>query len=136
MAVALLPYLQQAYLLNSRFLLHLGDLAEMVPHTKFTGCWFQLRQLADAIRPTNFPATNPEVHRARGRNRWRKPGGEECTTARGAMSLAGASMTDEQAFEVGRNLAITPGAVVYENEVIQLIQYSRRNAEGAREVPC
>jgi polyhydroxyalkanoate synthase len=115
-------YLQQAYLLNARFLFELGDLAELEPHAK-RRLQFQLRQLADAMSPTNYAATNPEVIKLAAQT-----GGE--SLAQGMKLLAGdvargrISMTDEQAFEVGRNLAMTPGSVVFENEVMQLIQYA------------
>ena len=115
-------YVQQAYLLNARFLRELGDLAELEPHAK-RRLQFQLRQLADAMSPNNYAATNPEVIKLAAEN-----SGE--SLAQGMKLLAGdvargrISMTDEQAFEVGRNLAITPGSVVFENEVMQLIQYA------------
>ena len=115
-------YVQQAYLLNARFLLDLGSLAELEAPAK-RRLQFQLRQLADAMSPNNYAATNPEVIKLAAQT-----GGE--SLAQGMKLLAGdlargrISMTDEQAFEVGRNLAITPGAVVFENEVMQLIQYS------------
>jgi polyhydroxyalkanoate synthase len=115
-------YLQQTYLLNARFLRELGNLAELEPQPK-RRLQFQLRQLSDAMSPNNFAATNPEVIKLAAQT-----GGE--SLAQGMKLLAGdvargrISMTDEQAFEVGRNLAITPGAVIFENEVMQLIQYA------------
>jgi len=87
-----------------------------------------LRQLADAMSPNNYAATNPEVIRLAA-----ETSGE--SLAQGMKLLAGdvargrISMTDEQAFEVGRNLAVTPGSVVFENEVMQLIQYAPATAE-------
>ena len=75
------------------------------------------------MAPNNYAATNPEVIKLAAETR-----GE--SLAQGMKLLAGdvargrISMTDEQAFEVGRNLAITPGSVVFENEVMQLIQYA------------
>ena len=120
--LAFFQYLQQAYLLNSRFLTHIGELARLEPHAK-RRLQFQLRQLADAMSPKNSAATNPEVIKLAAQT-----GGG--SLAQGMKLLAGdiargrISMTDEQAFEVGGNLAITPGAVVYENEVMQLIQYA------------
>jgi polyhydroxyalkanoate synthase len=115
-------YLQQTYLLNARFLREIGDLAELDPQAK-RRLQFQLRQLSDAMSPNNFAATNPEVIKLAAQT-----GGE--SLAQGMRLLADdlargrISMTDEQAFEVGRNLAITPGAVIFENEVMQLIQYA------------
>ena len=115
-------YVQQAYLLNARFLRELGDLAELEPHAK-RRLQFQLRQLADAMSPNNHAATNPEVIKLAAQT-------NGASLAQGMKLLAGdvargrISMTDEQAFEVGRNLAITPGSVVLENEVMQLIQYA------------
>ena len=115
-------YLRQAYLLNARFFHELGELAELDGHAK-RRLQFVLRQFADAIAPTNFAATNPEVIKLASESR-----GESLTQG---MKLLAAdlarghiSMTDERAFEVGRNLALTPGAVVLENEVMQLIQYA------------
>src|SRR5882724_11836448 len=114
-------YVQQAYLLNARFLRELGELAELEPQAK-RRLQYQLRQLADAMSPNNFAATNPEVIKLAA-----ETGG--ASLAQGMKLLAGdvargrISMTDEQAFEVGRNLALTPGSVVFENEVMQLIQY-------------
>jgi polyhydroxyalkanoate synthase len=115
-------YLQQAYLLNARFLGELGDLAELEPHAK-RRLQYQLRQMTDAMSPNNFAVTNPEVIKLAAES-----GG--ASLAQGLKLLAAdvgrgrISMTDEQAFEVGRNLAVTPGAVVLENEVMQLIQYA------------
>ncbi|MFL6582099.1 MAG: PHA/PHB synthase family protein [Burkholderiales bacterium] len=120
-------YLQQAYVLNAQFLTEVGELAHLEPHAK-RRLQFQLRQLIDAMSPKNTAATNPEVIKLAAQT-----GGG--SLAQGMKLLAGdigrgrISMTDEQAFEVGRNLAITPGAVVYENEVMQLIQYAPATQE-------
>ena len=115
-------YLRKAYLMNARFLNELGDLAVLDGHAK-RRLQFVLRQFADAIAPTNFAATNPEVIKLASESR-----GESLSQG---MKLLAAdlargriSMTDERAFEVGRNLAVTPGVVVLENEVMQLIQYA------------
>ena len=89
---------------------------------------FSVRQWLDAMSPANFAATNPEVLR-----RAQETRGE--SLAQGLANLmadAGRgriSQTDEAAFEVGRNLAVTPGTVVHENELMQLIQYAPATAE-------
>ena len=120
-------YVRQAYSLTARFLSELGELAELDSHGK-RRLQFVLRQYADAIAPTNFAATNPEVIKLASAS-----GGE--SLAQGMKLLAAdlargrISMTDERAFEVGRNLAVTPGAVVLENEVMQLIQYAPSTAQ-------
>ena len=115
-------YLKQTYLLNSRFISDLVETAEVDHRTKHRLRFFG-RQFVDMISPTNFAATNPEaLKQAIDSN------GE--TLARGVRNLIGdfekgrISQTDDAAFEVGRNLAITPGAVVFENDIIQLIQYA------------
>ena len=83
---------------------------------------FFARQILDALSPSNYLATNPQVIR-----RAMETGGDSVATGlRNLLNDLGKgriSMTDEQAFEVGRNLAITPGSVVFENELFQLIQY-------------
>jgi len=116
-------YLRQAYLLNADFF---GKLAEALPaedEAARSRLKFFTRQFVDAMAPSNFVATNPEFI------------GTALAT-QGASITAGIqnlvadlgkgriSMTDDAAFEVGRNLAVTPGQVIFENELIQLIQYA------------
>jgi len=119
-------YLKQTYLLNARFITALVEAAEVDSHTKQRLRFFA-RQFVDMICPTNFAATNPEVLKQALESR-----GE--TLARGIRNLIGdiekgrISQTDEAAFEVGRDLAVTPGAVVFENDLIQLIQYAPATA--------
>jgi polyhydroxyalkanoate synthase len=114
-------YLVQNYLVRARALEALAQIARLEPHTKKKLLFF-IRQAIDAMSPANSPWTNPEALK-----RAFDTGGE--SLAQGLKNLAAdldkglVSTTDERAFEVGRNLAITPGAVVFENELFQLIQY-------------
>ena len=87
---------------------------------------FYTRQFVDAISPSNFMATNPEVI-----GKTLETGGQNllhglenllADLERGDGRLA-ISMTDNQAFELGRNVATTPGKVVFQNALMQLIQY-------------
>ena len=132
-------YLRQSYLLASRFLSELVEGAELDAAAK-ERLRFAARQWIDAMSPANFAATNPQVIR-----KALESGGESLT--RGLANLltdarkGRISQTDESAFEVGRNLAVTPGAVVYENDLVQLIQYASTTAEtGAQPLvmvpPC
>ncbi len=88
---------------------------------------YYLRQIASAFSPSNFPATNPEVLRetlqTNGANLVK---GMEHLLADMERSgdLLKISQTDTSAFEVGRNLAITPGKVIFQNDILQLIQYT------------
>ncbi len=123
-------YLKQSYLLAARYLDELVEAAELEPQAK-ARARFAARQWIDAMCPANFPATNPEALRQALDTK-----GE--SVARGLANLLGdvqkqrISQTKESAFEVGRNLAVTPGDVVYENDLIQLIQYKPTTAEVAR----
>ena len=114
-------YVLQSYLLLAGWLGELSDAAKLPPQERRKVSFF-LRQIVDAVSPANFPWSNPEALRLAAESR-----GE--SLKRGLRNLAAdldkgmVSMTDESAFEVGRNLAITPGAVVYENDFMQLIQY-------------
>jgi poly[(R)-3-hydroxyalkanoate] polymerase subunit PhaC len=123
-------YLKQSYLLAARYLDELVEAAELEPQAK-ARARFAARQWIDAMCPANFPATNPEALRQALDTK-----GE--SVARGLANLLGdvqkqrISQTKDSAFEVGRNLAVTPGDVVYENDLIQLIQYKPTTAEVAR----
>ncbi|MFC5768248.1 PHA/PHB synthase family protein [Thauera sinica] len=116
-------YVRQAYLLNSGFLKQVADALPMADGRAKSRIQFLTRQYIDAMSPSNFAATNPEFIKAAIETK-----GESIT--QGVQNLLAdlekgrISMTDDAAFEVGRNLALTPGAVVYENEVMQLIQYA------------
>ncbi|HTL25921.1 MAG TPA: class I poly(R)-hydroxyalkanoic acid synthase [Burkholderiales bacterium] len=115
-------YLRQSYLLAARFLNDLVESTELEPVAK-DRLRFAARQWIDAMSPANFAATNPQAIRKALESR-----GE--SLARGMANLltdarkGRISQSDESAFEVGRNLATTPGAVVYENDLMQLIQYA------------
>lgn len=116
-------YLRQAYLLNAEYLSRVSDSLPIEDGRTKERIQFLTRQYVDAMAPSNFAATNPEFLKTAVETK-----GESIT--RGIKNLLAdlekgrISMTDDAAFEVGRNLAITPGSVIYENQLIQLIQYS------------
>ena len=115
-------YIRQSYLINSRFLTDWVEVLELEPQAKERMRFFT-RQFVDAMSPANFAATNPEALKLA-----LDTNGESLT--RGIRNLVEdaskgrISMTDESVFEVGRNIAVTPGSVVFENDLIQLIQYA------------
>jgi polyhydroxyalkanoate synthase len=115
-------YLKQSYLLAAQFMTGMAEAAQLDAGAK-ARLRFAVRQWSDALCPANFAATNPEVLRQAIESQ-----GE--SIARGLANLLAdarrgrISQTDEAAFEVGRNLAVTPGDVVHENELMQLIQYA------------
>jgi len=116
-------YMRQAYLINAEFLKKMTEAAPVSEGLSKDRMRFLTRQYIDAMAPSNFAATNPEFVKKALETK-----GE--SIRQGIQNLIGdlekgrISMTDETAFEVGRNLAVTPGAVVFENELMQLIQYS------------
>ena len=125
-----MPYydlLKQSYLLGSRQLHEFVDRAQVDDKTKLQ-LRFYARQFIDAMSPSNFPATNPEVIRKAIETR-------SVSLTDGMQNLIDdlqkgrITRVDESAFEVGRNLAVTPGSVVFENELIQLIQYAPQTGE-------
>jgi len=115
-------YLRQSYLLAGEFIEELVEVSDLETRAK-ERMRFAARQWIDALSPANFAATNPQFVEQALQTR-----GESIT--QGLANLLGdvhkgrISQTDEAAFEVGRNVATTSGAVIYENELIQLIQYS------------
>ena len=119
--------LKQSYLSNSKQLSEFVDQAQVDDRSKLQ-LRFYARQFIDAMSPSNFPATNPEVIRTAIQTR-------SASLTTGMQNLiediqkGRITRVDESAFEVGRNLAVTPGEVVFQNELIQLIQYTPQTAE-------
>jgi polyhydroxyalkanoate synthase subunit PhaC len=109
------------YLLNARTLLGLAEATETDAKTK-ARLRFAVEQWMAASAPSNFLALNADAQQKALETK-----GE--SIARGVQNLLAdlqqghVSMTDESAFEVGRNVATTEGAVVFENELFQLIEY-------------
>jgi polyhydroxyalkanoate synthase subunit PhaC len=109
------------YLLNARTLLGLAEAAETDAKTK-ARLRFAIEQWMAASAPSNFMALNAEAQRKALETK-----GE--SIAKGVQNLlkdirqGHVSMTDESVFEVGKNVATTEGAVVFENELFQLIEY-------------
>lgn len=120
-------FIKQSYLLTSRWVKDIADNANVTDEHDARKFKFYTDQFLDAMSPTNFALTNPTVIREtieqQGQNLLQ--GFEniirDINPENGELRI---SMTDEQAFEAGRNVASTPGKVVYQNELIQLIQYS------------
>ena len=96
---------------------------------------FYTRQFVDALSPSNFVATNPEVLTATlasgGQNLLRGLENLLADLERGNGRLA-ITMTDMKAFRLGENIATTPGGIVYQNELMQLIQYTPSTREVRR----
>ncbi|RKH07089.1 PHA/PHB synthase family protein [Corallococcus carmarthensis] len=119
-------FVRRAYLSGADWLHGLVAEAPGVdPHTAHQAR-FYARQLTEALAPSNFPALNPEVLRAA-----RQSGGKSLLTglealladlARGQGQLA-PRMTDPRTFRLGENLATTPGDVIHEERLFQLLQY-------------
>jgi len=109
------------YALNAEFLQKMADSVEGDNKTR-DRVRFATQQWVDMMSPANFLLTNPEAQRklleSRGESLW-----TGIQNMLGDMQKGHISQTDELAFEVGRNVATTPGTVVFQNELIQLIQY-------------
>ena len=121
-ALPFFALMKQSYLLTGEYLNELAALATL-PGPDRKRLAFMTRQYVDAMAPTNFPATNPEVLK-------RAVATEGASLAQGLANLMAdaqrgrISMSDGHAFAVGRNLAVTPGDVVFRNDLIELIQYT------------
>ena len=123
---AVFDFLKQSYLLSARWLQNtVGSVEGMDNHTS-RKIDFYTRQFVDAMSPSNFLMTNPEVLKAtiesNGENLVNGLENllEDLEHGKGNLRI---SMTDRNAFEVGKNLAVTPGKVIFQNELMQLIQY-------------
>jgi polyhydroxyalkanoate synthase len=120
-------YTAQMYLLNARALQQMADGVQGDEKTR-ARIRFAVQQWIDAASPSNFLAFNPEAMK-----KALETGGESIAT--GLKMLVDdlqkgyVSQTDESVFEVGRNVANTPGDVVFENELFQLIEYRPTTAK-------
>jgi polyhydroxyalkanoate synthase subunit PhaC len=123
---ALFDFIKQSYLLTSRWMVDTVNEVDGFDDKTKQKIDFYTRQFVDAMAPSNFVATNPEVLRAtietQGGNLLRglKNLLEDLERGKGKLSI---KMTDFEAFELGRNLALTPGKVIYQTDLMQLIQY-------------
>jgi poly[(R)-3-hydroxyalkanoate] polymerase subunit PhaC len=124
---AIFDYIKQSYLLTARYI-H-GAVKEVGGLDEHTArkVDFYTRQFIDAMAPSNYVLTNPEVLRITVES-----GGENLVNGlknllddleRGKGRLA-ITMTDMEAFQIGGNVATAPGKVVFQNDLIQLIQYA------------
>lgn len=120
-------YMAGMYLLNARTLLQMADSVQADEKTR-ARIRFAVQQWVDAASPSNYLALNPEAQRKAIESK-----GE--SIAQGLQHLwqdirqGHMSQTDESLFEVGRNVATTEGAVVFENELFQLIEYKPLTAK-------
>lgn len=114
--------LKQVYLIYAQWLVDMADTLEPINPTLHDRARFWTRQWVDAVSPTNFALTNPvviqETVRTGGMNLARGMHNTLSDMSRGRIS-----QVSEDAFQVGVDLAITQGKVVYRNPVIELIQY-------------
>jgi polyhydroxyalkanoate synthase subunit PhaC len=120
-------FLKQAYLLGTDWAQRMVENAEgLDPHTR-QKAEFYVRQIGNALSPSNFVLTNPELLRetfssnAENLVRGMQMLAEDIEAGGGHLKIR---QSDSSMFEVGRNLAVTPGKVIYQNELMQLIQYS------------
>src|SRR5580658_904606 len=123
---AVFDYIKQSYLLTAKWTQSIVHRVEGLDEKTARKVDFYTRQFVDAIAPSNFVLTNPEVLRTT-----IESGGEnllhglehlldDLERGKGRLMI---KMTDLEAFQVGRNIAVTPGKVVFQNDLLQLIQY-------------
>ena len=120
-------FIKQSYLLSARCLHGTVKGADGLDDVTRRKLEFHTRQLVDALSPSNFAHTNPEVVAAT----MESGGGnlvkglenllDDLERGKGELKV---SMTDREAFEIGKNIATTPGKVVFQNELMQLVQYT------------
>jgi polyhydroxyalkanoate synthase len=120
-------FIKQSYLLSARYINDVVTHVDGLPPKTAQKIDFYARQFVNALSPSNFVMTNPEVLR-----KTRETGGEnllrglnnllnDLEQGRGNLRI---KMTDTDAFRVGENIAVSPGKVVFQNDLIQLIQYA------------
>jgi polyhydroxyalkanoate synthase subunit PhaC len=134
---AIFDYIKQSYLVTADSILSTVRRTEGLDPKTQHKVDFYTKQFVDAIAPSNFIASNPDVLRET-----LQTGGEnllngldnllrDIENGKGRLSIA---MTDAKAFRLGENIATTPGKVIYQNELMQLIQYDAMT-ESVRRTP-
>jgi polyhydroxyalkanoate synthase len=127
----LFDFIKQSYLLTARWLQGTVKQVDGIDERTARKVDFYTRQFVDAIAPSNFLLTNPEVLRAtiesRGENliNGLKNLLDDLERGKGRLAI---KMTDMAAFRIGENIAVTPGKVVFQNDLLQLIQYEPTTA--------
>lgn len=122
----LYDYIRQSYLLTREWTMKLVESAEGIDDHTRAKIDYATRQYLDAMAPSNFVLTNPDIIaetvRTRGENLLKGLENlvEDLERGQGMLRI---STTDENAFIVGQNIATTKGAVVFRNEMMELIQY-------------
>jgi polyhydroxyalkanoate synthase len=124
---ALFDFIKQAYLLSSEYMYSIIDNLEGIDPRSHKRLKYYVRQTVNAMAPTNFALSNPEVLR-----KTLETKGENLLQGLQMMvedkkksaEIFNVCMSEPDAFELGRNIATTPGFVVAQNELMQLIQYS------------
>lgn len=125
--VPLYDFLRQAHAIASRWADDLVERSGPVDPRTRAKARFYLRQISSALSPANFLVTNPEVMRqtfeTHGENLARGAAllAEDMEAGRGSLRVR---QTDASQFQLGVNIATTPGKVVFRNDLIELIQYS------------
>ena len=123
----LFDFIKQSYLLSARWIQGVVKDVDGIDEHTLRKIDFYTRQFVDAIAPSNFALTNPEVLRTtietRGENlvQGLKNLLDDLERGKGRLAI---KMTDMEAFKIGGNIAVTPGKVVYQNDLIQLLQYA------------
>ena len=127
---------KQIYLITMRWLEDVLNKTEGLDERTRQRAEFYLKQLASALSPSNFPLTNPggaardaASPAARTSCRAWPISSHDWTSPAIVLNI---SQTDVEAFEVGRNIATAPGKVVFQNDLLQLIQYAPTHRQGAR----
>lgn len=120
-------FLKQAYLITSQWAeTMVADAADLDEHTRHKAD-FYVKQIANALSPTNFILTNPELLRetldSNGENlvRGMHMLAEDIKAGGGDLRLR---QSDPTKFKVGENLATTPGKVIFQNDICQVLQYT------------
>ena len=131
----LFDFIKQSYLLTARWLQSTVKEVDGLDEKTARKVDFYTRQFVDAMAPSNFLLTNPEVLRTTiesgGENlvNGLKHVLEDLERGNGRLMI---KMTDMDAFKIGENIAVTPGKVVYQNDLMQLLQYAPTTAKVKR----